>query len=87
MKRILKNKKIITVLAVIIILLCLTGCNKQIVDVSYSYDTAICNISGEYKELEIKKWKDYDGEQLQIVDKKGNVYLVSSVNCTLVNEK
>ena len=41
MKRILTNKKIITVIGTIVILVItcfLTGCNKQIIDLDYSYD-------------------------------------------------
>lgn len=86
--KILKNKYFAMLIATIIMLLilCLTGCNKQIIDLDYNYNKAICNIGGEVKEIEIKKWKDYDGEQIQIKDKKGNTYLVSMNNCTLINE-
>lgn len=90
MKKKFKNKDFITMLWIVItaalILFGLTGCNQQIVDLNYSYDKAICKIGNETKEIKIKKWKDYDGEQLQIIDKEGNVYLVSSFNCTLIKE-
>lgn len=76
--------KRILILAIPVILL--TGCNKQIIDLDYSYNKAICVIGNETKEIEIKKWTDYDGEQLQIKDKDGNTYLVSSYNCTLIKE-
>lgn len=74
------------ILIISVMILLLTGCNKQVMDLNYSYDKAICKIGEEYKEIKIKKWKDYEGEQLQIVDKEDNVYLVSSLNCTLVKE-
>lgn len=90
MKKILKNKNFITVIATLIALLLilfgLTGCNYQMVDLNYSYNKAICKIGNETKEIQIRKWTDYDGEQLQIIDKDGNVYLVSSINCTLIKE-
>ena len=54
-------KKIISVLIIVFLL---TGCNKQIVDLKYSFDKAICNYDGDKLILEIDKWKDYDGEQL-----------------------
>lgn len=86
----MRNKNTITIIAMIaaaiLILFGLTGCNYQMVDLNYSYDKAICKIGNETKEIEIKKWTDYDGEQLQIIDKEGNVYLVSSFNCTLIKE-
>ena len=73
-------KKILIILGVLI----LTGCNYDIIDTSYTYHTAICNIRGEYKEIKIKSLTDYEGEQLQIKDYEGNTYLVSSINCTLI---
>ena len=41
---------------------------------------------GSRIEVDIKKWNDYDGEQLQIVAKDGTVYLVSSYNTILIKE-
>lgn len=90
MKKILMNKNFVTIFGIITLLLCLFlfgGCtNKQVFDFEYKFDKAICRIGNETKEIKIKTWKDYDGEQLQIKDNEGNTYLVSSFNCTLVNE-
>lgn len=70
-----------------VIMLMLTGCNYQMVDLNYNFDYAIINIDGEYQKIEIKEWRDYeDGEQLQITAKDGTVYLTNSFNCTLVKE-
>ena len=78
-------KKIIIISLLSLGLLGLTGCNKQVFDFDYTYTTAICNIGGEYKEIKLKSWTDYeDGEQLQLKDYDGNTYLVSSINCTLI---
>lgn len=78
--------KTIKVIVIAIAVMLLTGCNKQIIDLDYTYDKAICVIGNETKEIEVKKWQDYEGEQLQITDKDGNVYLVSSYNCALIRE-
>ena len=79
--------KIIKILLLAIPVLLLTGCNKQIIDFEYSYDKAVCVVGNETKEIEIKKWKDYDdGEQIQIISKDGKTYLMSMNNCTLVKE-
>lgn len=75
-------KKIISFLIIVFLL---TGCNKQIVDLKYSFDKAICNYDGDKLILEIDKWKDYDGEQLQIISD-GKIYLISSNKCYLVKE-
>ena len=78
----------IVFIMVIVILISLTGCgNKDIWDFNYTFDKAIIKMpDGNILELEIKYWNDYDGEQIQVVDKNGNIYLVSSVNCVLIKE-
>lgn len=69
----------------IICMLGLTGCNYQMIDTTYSYDTAIIKLANdEVVEVEIKSWCDYDGEQLQITAKDGTVYLTSSFRCDLI---
>lgn len=85
----MKKKILVAVLAVTTIL-GLTGCgNKDLFDTNYTYDRAIIGLpNGESVEVEIKQWKDYeDGEQIQIIAKDGTVYLTSSLNCTLINDK
>ena len=78
--------KIVKLLVLPLIALLVCGCNKDIWDTNYTYDKAICEIGGEYKEIKIRKWTDYDGEQIQIIGKDGKTYLVSSIKCTLIKE-
>lgn len=40
----------------------------------------------KYKEIKIRQWADYEGEQIQIISKDGNTYLMSMNNCTLIKE-
>lgn len=81
-------KKIKIVLALIIMAaaaIFLTGCNKDIFDFQYTFDTAVITINGETKVYSIQSWTDYtDGEQLQLILKDGSVILVSSYNTVLV---
>lgn len=63
----------------------LTGCNKQILDFDRTFDKVICNYNGDKFELKIDKWKDYEGEQIQIKSN-GNTYLLSANNCYLIDE-
>lgn len=66
----------------------LGGCNKTVVDLNYSFDKANIKLqTGESITVDIKSWKDYDGEQLQIISKDGTVYLVNSMNCDLIKTK
>lgn len=80
--------KKLLVLLVVSMLLVLAGCgNRDLFDTNYTYTKAIVEFpGGEVRELEIKQWKDYDGEQIQIIAKDGNTYLVSSFNTILVRE-
>ena len=53
---------------------------------NYKFTKAITYIGNEKIELNIKKWNDYDGEQIQILTEDGKVYLVSSYNTILVGD-
>ena len=78
--------KIVKLLVLPLIALLVCGCNYDLIDTNFTYDKAICEINGKYEEIEIKKWADYEGEQIQIIGKDGNTYLMSMNNCTLVKE-
>ena len=86
----MRNKKTITIITILglLILLLLTGCgaNYDVLDMNYTYDYAECYVSGKKQVYEIKQWKDYDGEQIQIRAKNDNTYLLSMNYCMLVNE-
>jgi hypothetical protein len=83
-------KKIVALLATVIVLLSaglLSGCNKQMLDLTYSYEYAIIGLpNGEVVEGRVSSWTDYeDGDQLQIkID--GKSYLVHSSNVVLISE-
>ena len=84
-------KKIIAILLVAVVALSMalitTGCNKQLVDLTYSYDYAIIGLpNGETVEGKVSSWTDYeDGDQLQVrID--GKTYLVHSSNVVLISK-
>lgn len=66
----------------------LSGCgNKNMWEPHNTFKRAIVKMpDGNVLELEIDKWNDYDGEQLQIFAKDGLVYLVSSYNCVFISK-
>lgn len=83
------KKVIALLLAVIAVLsvLLLTGCNKQMLDLTYSYEYAIIGLpNGEVVEGKVTSWTDYeDGDQLQVkID--GKTYLVHSSNVVLISK-
>lgn len=63
----------------------LTGCNQQVFDFNYTFNYAYVKIGDKWVDLEITKWCDYEGEQLQLTLKDGTVMIVSSINCILYN--
>lgn len=83
------KKVIAIVLAVVLLvgLLVLAGCNKQMVDLTYSYERAILVLpNGEIVEGKVSSWTDFeDGDQIQVkID--GKTYLVHSSNIVLISD-
>ena len=84
-------RKIIAILLVAVVALSMaliaTGCNKQLVDLTYSYDYAIIGLpNGETVEGKVSSWTDFeDGDQIQVkID--GKTYLVHSSNIVLISD-
>ena len=80
-------KKLCVVIAAVIMAVSLCGCNRQIVDLTYSYDTAIISMpDGLVVSGKVQSWRDYDnGDQIQVkID--GKTYLVHSTNLVLIDE-
>jgi hypothetical protein len=71
-----------------LLIVSLSGCNKQIFDTTYSFDKAIISMpNGQVIEGKIDSWTDYeDGDQIQ-VKINGVIYLVYSSNIVLIKEK
>ena len=63
------------------------GCNKQMVDLTYSYEYAILSLpNGEVVEGKVSSWTDFeDGDQIQ-VKINGKTYLVHSSNIVLISD-
>lgn len=74
---------VLTLAAVLV----LAGCNKQVVDLTYSYERAIIALpNGEVVEGKVTSWTDYaDGDQIQ-VRINGKTYLVHSSNVVLISD-
>ena len=81
------KRKFFVVAASIIMIFSMTGCNKQVVDITYSYNYAIIGLpNGEVIEGKVQSWTDFeDGDQIQVkID--GKQYLVHSSNVALISE-
>ena len=82
-------KKWIAILLILVLVLgvmVLAGCNKQMVDLTYSYEYAIIGLpNGETVEGKVSSWTDFEeGDQIQVkID--GKTYLVHSSNVVLIS--
>ncbi len=80
-------KKILAITLVLILALGICGCNKQMVDLTFSYERAILVLpNGEVVEGRVSSWTDFeDGDQIQVkID--GKTYLVHSSNIVLISD-
>lgn len=67
--------------------LALSACNRQTVDLTYTYDRAIIGLpNGEVIFGPVESWRDYeDGDQIQVkID--GKIYLAHSENVVLIKD-
>ena len=84
------KKKIAVIMALVLVIaltMILTACNKQMVDLTYSYERAILSLpNGEVIEGKVSSWTDFeDGDQIQVkID--GKTYLVHSSNIVLISD-
>ncbi len=81
-----KSRTLLTILITALLTLLLSGCNKQMVDLTYSYEYAILSLpNGEVVEGKVSSWTDFeDGDQIQ-VKIAGKTYLVHSSNIVLIS--
>lgn len=80
-------RKFAITIATILLAMSLSGCNRQIVDLTYSYERAIIDLpNDEIIDGKIQSWTDYsDGDQIQVkID--GVTYLVHSSQVVLISE-
>lgn len=78
-------KKIALIIIIVAIVCMLTACNYQLFDYNYEFTNALVKVGDEWVNVEVKSWRDYDGEQIQLILNDDTVLLVCSVNCTLYN--
>lgn len=89
LNRIKKGVAALCVVVLVVIVLSFTvSCgNYSMIDTKFSYTHAYIKVGDEWIKVEVDSWRDYsDGDQLQVVDTDGNVWLSSSNNIVLVKE-
>lgn len=80
-------KKLAIIVSSIILAMSLAACNKQVVDLTYSYERAIISLpNGEIVEGKVQSWTDFeDGDQIQ-VKINGVTYLLHASQIVLISE-
>lgn len=81
------KKKLALIASSIALAASLSGCNKQVVDLTLSYNRAIISLpNGEIIDGKVQSWTDYeDGDQIQVkID--GVTYLVHASQVVLISE-
>ena len=71
---------------ILFIYMLLSGCNKQMIDITYKFDRAIIQLpDGTVIDGKVQSWTDFeDGDQIQVkID--GVTYLVHSSDIALIN--
>lgn len=67
------------------ICLLLGGCNRKVLDLTYSYEEAMIKLpDGTIIQGKVQSWRDYEGDQIQ-VKIAGKQYLVHSSNLVLIS--
>ena len=80
-------KKLAIIVSSIILAVSLAACNKQVIDLTYSYERAIISLpNGEIVEGKVQSWTDFeDGDQIQVkID--GVTYLLHASQVVLISE-
>lgn len=80
-------KKLAIIVSAIIFAMSLSACNKQVADLTYSYERAIISLpNGEIVDGKVQSWTDYaDGDQIQVkID--GVTYLVHASQVVLISK-
>lgn len=80
-------KKLAIIVSSIVLAVSLAACNKQVVNLTYSYERAIISLpNGEIVEGKVQSWTDFeDGDQIQVkID--GVTYLTHASQIVLISE-
>ena len=60
--------------------------NKQIIDLVYGFGNCVISNDNSSTSLPVSQWKDYEGEQLQVILPNGDAMLTSSIFLDLIND-
>lgn len=80
-------KKVICILLAVIMIVAMTGCNRQLIDTTWSFERAVIFLpDGEKIEGRVSSWRDYESSDMIQVAINGNQYLTHSSNVILISD-
>lgn len=81
------KKYVMLILVLIIALISLCGCNKQMVDVTWKFDRAVVRLADDrVVEGKVQSWNEFEGSDMIQVKIDGVSYLTHSSNVVLIAE-
>lgn len=82
------KKKLFAAILALGMVLSMSACNRQMIDLTYNYKYAIISLpNGEIVEGKVDSWKDFeDGDQLQVTIN-GVTYLAHATDAVLITEE
>lgn len=64
------------------------GCgNMDVMDYHWTFNRAYIKLRGEWTEVKVKSWHDYDGSDMVAVETEAQVFVTHSRNVVLVKDK
>lgn len=79
-------KKLLVIFLVLLVVLSMIGCNRQIIDTTWSYESAMVKLpNGDIVEGKITSWTDYENSDMLQIKIDGKQYLTHSTNVVLIS--
>lgn len=80
-------KRIFALMLAVLMIMTLAGCNKQIVDTTYSFNYAIVGLpNGDVVEGKVQSWDDWEDSDMVQVTIDGKTYYTHATNIVLIDE-
>jgi hypothetical protein len=81
------KKKILALATLLVMAVSMTGCNRNVLDVTWKFEKAIVTLpNGEVIEGKCSNWRDYQDSDMVQVEIDGVTYFTHSNNIVLISE-
>lgn len=77
------NKRFIIIAVLLIAAVSMAACNRTVFDTKYKFTKAHIRINDKWLDVDVKSWRDYEGEQIQLILTDGTTMIIHSRDCIL----